>query len=45
MRWSFYGADRYRELLDRSGFEVLVERVIEDDLGGGSWLYALARAS
>ena len=44
MRWSFYGADRYRELLERAGFDLREEALLGDELGGGEWLYLLARA-
>ncbi len=34
MEWSFFGRDRNRELLAGAGFEVVDERVRDDELGG-----------
>jgi SAM-dependent methyltransferase len=45
MRWSFYGADKNRELLREAGFEIRDDTVLDDELGEGDWLYVRARLS
>ncbi|WP_225333649.1 class I SAM-dependent methyltransferase [Halomicrobium urmianum] len=34
MEWGFFGRDRNRDLLADAGFEVVDERVLDDELGG-----------
>ncbi|WP_338035777.1 class I SAM-dependent methyltransferase [Halomicrobium salinisoli] len=34
MEWSFFGRDRNRDLLAGAGFDVVDERVLDDELGG-----------
>lgn len=44
MFWSFHGRERSIELLTDAGFVVEDETVVEDELGGGEWLFARVRA-
>lgn len=39
MFWSFYGRERNRELLADAGFAVDSEDVIDDEIGGGEFLF------
>jgi len=41
MAWSFFGADRNREIVTDAGFEIVDERILDDELGG---TFAIFRA-
>ncbi|WP_436928095.1 class I SAM-dependent methyltransferase [Halosimplex amylolyticum] len=43
MQWSFHGRERSLELLDEAGFAVEDDSVVDDELGGGEWLFVRAR--
>lgn len=43
MRWSFPDLEVSLGHLDDAGFEVLERRTVGDQLGGGRWVYVLAR--
>lgn len=44
MAWSFYGADRNRELLRDAGFELAWDELVGDELGG-DFLFVRARVT
>lgn len=43
MRWSFPDLEVSLDHLDDAGFEVREQTVVGDELGGGEWVYVLAR--
>lgn len=42
MQWSFHGRERSLDLLAEAGFDVREDAVVDDELGGGEWLFVRA---